>query len=457
MLKVEELIQEQRDYFNSDQTKDVEFRLKQLKRLKAVILDYREDILEALQKDLKKAEFESYMTEVVMVIDEINFTIKHLKSWAKPRRVRTPLLHFWSSSYIHTDPYGVTLIISPWNYPFQLTLAPLIGAIAAGNCIVIKPSEYSTYTSEVIAELIQENFSQEYIAVVNGGVEVSKALLAERFDYIFFTGSVQVGKIVMKAAANYLTPITLELGGKSPCIVDSEVNIDLAAKRIVWGKFINCGQTCIAPDYLLVHQDIKEVLLNRIKEYIIEFYGKNPIKSKDYPRIINQKQFDRLIELLDQGQIIIGGEKDQKELYIAPTIIDQITWRDKIMEEEIFGPLLPVLEYQDLDQVISQVKQQEKPLALYFFSTNKFNHDRVLKELSFGGGCINETIMHVANYHLPFGGVGNSGLGSYHGKYSFDTFSQQKGIIKKSFLFDFNFRYPPYNDKVKWIKRIFRN
>lgn len=364
-------------------------------------------------------------------------------------------MHFMSSCYRISEPYGISLIMSPWNYPFQLTIAPLIGSIAGGNCTVVKPSAYSPATSAVMAKILGECFQPEYISVIEGGREANQALLDEKFDYIFFTGSVSVGKTVMASASKNLTPVTLELGGKSPCIVDREATIDLAARRIVWGKFLNAGQTCVAPDYLLVHRDVKKELINCMKKYILEFYGKYPCKNEEFPKIINDKHFRRIKEYLNNGEIVVGGEFDDKGLRIAPTVLDNIKWEDPIMQEEIFGPLLPVLEFTDISEAILSVKSRPKPLALYLFTTSKEVETRIVRNISFGGGCINDTIVHLATSNMPFGGVGESGMGGYHGKWSFDTFTHTKSILKKSNLIDIKLRYPPYGNKLNIFKKLF--
>jgi aldehyde dehydrogenase (NAD+) len=458
MNDIKRILDKQRTYFNTGATRTLDFRIEKLNILKKSIQKNEKQILEALWSDLHKSEFEAYATEIGIILDEINYVMKHLKSWSKTKKVRTPLTHFLSSSYIYSEPYGVSLIMSPWNYPFQLLMAPLIGAIAAGNCAMLKPSENSPKTTEVIIKVIEESFSEEFVSVVEpyGGVESAQALLAEEFDYIFFTGSVPVGKIVMSAASKHLTPVTLELGGKSPCIVDKYTDIKLAAKRIAWGKFLNAGQTCVAPDYIMVHESVKLQLLTEITVCIKEFFGENPAHSKDFPRIINERQFDRLIGLLDKGNIVTGGEYIKKEKYIAPTIIDNITWDDPIMQDEIFGPILPVMEFEDLEQVIKVVNSKPKPLALYFFSNNKKHQERIIDMISYGGGCINDTIMHVASPYLPFGGVGASGMSAYHGKGSYDVFSHKKSVNKKSNLIDVKIRYAPYKDKIKWLKKLMK-
>jgi aldehyde dehydrogenase (NAD+) len=462
-LAISDIVQKQRNFFNSGKTKDIPFRIQQLKLLKKAITKNEGAILKAAEFDMRKPATEAYFSEIVMVLNEIDYAIKHLKSWAEPKRVKTPLLHthflgffqhFLSSSYIYTEPLGVVLIIGTWNYPFQFTVLPLVGAISAGNCVILKPSEISPHMPNIIARMIGENFDLNYISVIEGGVETAQTLLAERFDYIFFTGGTRIGKIVMEAAAKYLTPVTLELGGESPCIVDSDVHIEYAARRIVWGKFFNAGQTCVAPDYLLVDRSIKKELLEKIKKYIKAFYGDDPSKSPDYARIINENHFNRLSGLLKEGDIIIGGDTNLAERYIAPTVIDNVSLNHKIMGEEIFGPILPVIEYEDLTEAISIVNGRPKPLALYFFSKNRKNQGRVLMETSSGGGCINETFVHILSTTLPFGGIGDSGMGNYHGEASFDTFSHKKSILRKSFLFDIKLRCPPYKDKLKFLKRF---
>lgn len=452
-LAVQEILQQQRNFFSTDKTKDIEFRLIQLKKLKQAVLDHKDEIIAAVQTDLNKPIFESYLTEIG-VVKEIDYAIKNLKKWSKPKKVATPLDQLPGTAFIYPEPLGVVLIIAPWNYPFQLTISPLVGAIAAGNCAIVKPSEISQNTSQIIAKILQKTFNSEYIAVVEGGVETSKELLQQKFDHIFFTGGTAIGKIVMEAAAKNLTPVTLELGGKSPCIIDSEINIEYTARRIAWGKFINAGQTCIAPDYLLVNQKIKQPLLDSIKNCIQEFYGDDPEKSPDFGRIINQKQFNRLVKLLNTGDIIAGGKTNPDSCYIAPTLIDNVSLDAPIMQEEIFGPILPVIEYNHLEEAISIVNNQPKPLALYFFSKNQEYQQQVLQKTSSGGVCINDTIMHIGVTELPFGGVGNSGIGSYHGKASFDTFSHQKSVLKKSFLVDIKVRYAPYLGKLDLIKKM---
>ena len=446
----------QRQFFNSGRTKDLDFRLENIRRLKKAIIQNEAAILTALRNDLYKPAYEGYLTEIGLVLTEIRFVSRHLRSWVKPRKVRTPYFLWFGSSAIHPEPYGISLIISPWNYPLHLTMLPLIGSIAAGNCTIIKPSEYAPHTAAIISEIIGRHFDSHYVAVIEGDAQTSKDLLKNHFDYIFFTGSQTVGKIVMSAAAKNLTPVTLELGGKNPCIVDQDVNIDLAARRIASGKFINGGQTCTAPDYLLVHQSNKQKLLDQIKVYLRKFYGEDPQKSPDYGRIINKRQFDRLAALLDKGEKVVGGQTDPDDLYIAPTLLQDVSWNDPVMQDEIFGPILPVLVFEDLAEVVSTINSRQRPLALYFFSNQRNNYQRIIEEVSFGGGCINDTLAHLTNPHLPFGGTGSSGMGGYHGKASFDTFSHQKSIFKKWFNLDLPLRFPPYKNKLSILKNILR-
>lgn len=456
MRDIKDLIDIQRKYFYTGETLSIDFRFKQLALLKDIITKNEEKILEALNKDLNKANFEGYATELGIVLEEINYTIKNLKKWSHPTKVRSQITNFPASCFSYPEPYGVTLVISPWNYPFQLSIAPMIGAIAGGNTVILKPSNKSVHVSKILTELIEQNFKEEYIAVVNGGREENTELLNQKFDYIFFTGSVPVGRIVMEAAAKNLTPTTLELGGKSPCIVDYDADIKVTARRIVWGKFLNAGQTCVAPDYIYVHKDVKDELIDSMIYYIKKFYGENPKESNDYPRIIDTGQFDRLIGYLDEGNIEIGGRFEREELYISPTILSNITFDNSIMKDEIFGPIMPILEFNNLDEAIEMVNSRPKPLALYFFSKNEKSIEKVLTYTSSGGVCINETIMHVASLYLPFGGVGDSGMGKYHGRASFDTFTHHKSVVKKGFSIDVPLRYPPYNDKIKYIKKIFK-
>ncbi len=456
MVEMKASLQAQRNYFATGITRELPFRMHMLQRLEKVIRKHEADILGALRKDLNKSEFEGYMTELGMVYEELRFMKKHLAQWAKPKRVRTPLTNFRATSRIYSEPYGVVLIISPWNYPFLLAIAPLIGAIAAGNCAVVKPSEYSKNVSELISVIIMEAFEASYIQAIPGGSEVGKALLEERFDYIFFTGSTLVGRAVLKAASRHLTPVSLELGGKSPCIVDETANLELAAKRIVFGKFLNAGQTCVAPDYLLVHREVKDQLLRSMKKYILQFYGKEPGVNSEFPKIINEKHFHRLLGLLDGNHVFYGGRSYPKSHRIEPTILDGVAWDSAIMKEEIFGPILPVIEFTELKEIVNTIQQLPKPLALYYFTRDKEREGYVLKNTSYGGGCINDTIVHLASSYLPFGGVGESGMGGYHGKASFDTFSHRKSVLKKSNLIDIPLRYPPYGNRIRLLKKVLK-
>lgn len=454
MIDYKEMIQRQRSYFQEGECKSVEFRIVQLTRLHTWICKNEEAIMEALQKDLQKSPFEAYATEIGIVKEEIKFTIKNLRKWAKPRWVPTPLTQFPSSSFIYSEPYGVVLIMSPWNYPFQLTIAPLVGAICAGNCAVVKPSAYSVHTSRLIVRMIREVFKEKYVAVIEGGRTENEALLNEKFDYIFFTGSVNVGKYIMEKAARHLTPVCLELGGKSPCIVDETADIKLAAKRIVWGKFLNSGQTCVAPDYILVQKSVKDKLLKYLEKNIIKMYGKHACHNTEYPKMINDKHFERVLSLIRDTHIVCGGGSRSASLQIEPTVVDQVNWDSAIMQEEIFGPVLPVLTYYDLKEAAAQVNAKPKPLALYLFTKDRKREAYVLKNISYGGGCINDTVVHLATPYMPFGGVGNSGMGGYHGKASFDTFTHKKSILKKGLCIDIPIRYAPFKGKLKLLKKI---
>lgn len=447
-----QIVTEQRLFFNTNQTKNLAFRLEKLELLKQAILANESAIKQALKADLNKPEVEAYITEIAICLEEINYALKHLKTWIKPKKILPSLPYLPASSQIIPEPLGVVLIIGAWNYPLQLVLLPLVGAIAAGNCVLIKPSELAINTSNLLAEIISKYFEPAFISVIEGGKEVAQQILAEKFDHIFFTGSTQVGKSVMSAAAKQLTPVTLELGGKSPCIVDADTHLKYTARRIVWGKFLNAGQTCVAPDYLLVDKTIKQSLLESIEQTIQEFYGINPETSPDYARIINQDNFNRLSKLLKHGKIVSGGTKNLANLYIAPTVITEITAEDPIMQEEIFGPLLPVIEYATLSEAIAFVNSRPKPLALYFFSNHKQHQQQIIQTTSSGGVCLNDTIVHMAAHGLPFGGVGDSGIGQYHGKTSFQTFSHHRSLLNKSFWLDIKLRYAPYRGKLKFLK-----
>ncbi|RDI56165.1 aldehyde dehydrogenase [Flavobacterium glaciei] len=435
---------------------DIKSRKESLKKLLHVITKYEDEIIKALYDDFKKPAFEAVLTETNYVISDLKETIKNIDSWAKPKKVMASFLNFPSSDYIYSEPYGNVLILSPWNYPFQLALCPLVAAIAAGNKVTLKPSELTPNTSNIIVKIISETFAVKDVVVVTGDATVAANLLSKRWDYIFFTGSVAVGKIVAKAAAENLTPVTLELGGKSPCIVDETANLELSARRIVWGKIINAGQTCVAPDYILVHHKMKAVFVKFLIQEIEKAVGTNPEESPDFARIINLKNWQRQLSLLENQKILFGGQSNSDSLYLAPTLLDEPKMDSLVMKEEIFGPILPILSYQskaDIDKIISSF---EKPLSLYLFSQNKTFIDEVLQKYSFGGGCINDTVIHLVNNRLPFGGVGNSGMGAYHGKLSFDIFSHKKSIVKRGTWLDLPLRYAPYKDKLKTIQKVLK-
>jgi aldehyde dehydrogenase (NAD+) len=435
---------------------EINQRKEKLKKFSHVISLHENDIIGALHKDFGKPAFEAYLTEINVVQSDLKDTIKNIHAWAKPKKVRASILNFPSSDYIYTEPYGKTLIISPWNYPFQLAICPLIAAYAAGNSIVLKPSELTPHTSSLISKIIRETFDVKEVVAVLGDAEIAKSQLAKRWDYIFFTGSPAVGKEIAKAAAGNLTPVTLELGGKNPCIIDKNANLQIAAKRIVWGKFINAGQTCIAPDYLLIHKGVKTKFIRLLQQEIINAYGEDPKLSPDFTRIINKKHFLRLVGMIDEAKTISGGIHDEESLYIAPTLIDEPSFDSAIMKDEIFGPLLPLISYEnesDLEKIISKY---EKPLSLYVFTDDKAFAERAIRKFSFGGGCINDTVVHFSNKRLPFGGVGNSGMGAYHGKKSYDTFSHQKAIVKKATWLDIPLRYAPYGNKLKVIRKLLK-
>lgn len=450
---IEQIVKRQNTFFDSGLTKDLNYRINALNRLKVNINKMSDEICEAIYKDLGRSNVEAYMTEIGMSINEISHMLKHIRKYSRTKKVHTPLAIFPATSYIIAEPYGTVLVMSPWNYPFLLAIGPTIDAIAAGNTVVIKPSAYSPHTSAVIAKLFKKCFRQDYVTVVEGGRAVNNDLLEQKFNYIFFTGGKVVGKLVMEKAAAHLTPVTLELGGKSPCIVDETANLKLAAKRIIFGKLLNAGQTCVAPDYLFVQEKVKDKLVSYMIRVIKEFYGDDPLTNENYPKVINEKHFRRLQNLISGEHILLGGNDDGKQK-IAPTIMDQITGDSKIMHEEIFGPILPIMTYKSLDEVINFVIGNPKPLALYFFTQNKLNKERILKELSFGGGCINDTIMHLATNNMGFGGVGESGMGSYHGKHGFDTFSHYKSIVDKKNWFDPPMRYQPNINRYAKIIKI---
>lgn len=456
MKELEALVRNQDAFFKSKQPLSVAYRKNSLIRLKKAIEDHEEDIIEALDKDLKKPKLEAYASEIGVVLTELNYFIKNIEKLTKPKRVKSALLNFPSREYIYNDPYGKVLIIAPWNYPFQLTINPMMAAVAAGNCVVCKPSELSTHTSKLINELISKVFQPEHVSALEGGIELAEFLLKQKWDYIFFTGSTSVGKIVMKAAAEQLCPVTLELGGKSPVIINKDAKLKQAAKRIAWGKLFNAGQTCIAPDYIYAHESIKEEFTKLLIDEFKTALGEEHETSKDYARIINKKHFKRILGLLDKGQILYGGAHNEEENYIEPTILKNVDWESKSMKEEIFGPLLPIMTFSNLQTIINTINKHEKPLAAYYFGETKKDQEMFLKQLFFGGGCINDTVIHVAGKSLPFGGVGTSGIGSYHGVKSFECFSHQKGIVKRGTWIDIPIRYAPYASKLPFIKKLFK-
>jgi len=456
VAQVPQTLDKIRSFFKSGKTKDINWRIKQLKKLKNAIEKYEVEICDALKKDLNKHPYEVYATEIGMVAKEINTAIKKVKKWAKPKKVKTPLFLDYARSYIYQDPYGIVLVIAPWNFPFQLQILPVIGAIAAGNVVVMKPSEFSNHTTEIIKKIIAACFEDDFVKVFEGGPEVSKALLKEKFDYIFFTGSSRVGQIVYEAAAKNLTPVTLELGGKCPCIVDENTHLKYTAERLVWGKFVNCGQVCLAPNYLFVHKNIKEKALEIIIKTIKKNYGEDAKQSEDYGRIITDHHHQRISDLIKNKPLLCGGDTDASQKYIAPTLVEVSDLNDPIMHREIFGPVLPVYTYSDIQEVIDYINSQPKPLATYIFTKNNALADRVFTETSSGGACQNDTVMHMVNDNMAFGGVGESGLGGYHGKFSFDAFSHQKSVYRNSFLVDFPFRYPPYKYSKNLIKKLIK-
>ena len=453
--KSKEIVEAQRTYYMEGKTRALSARINALNRLEQSILTYEQELYQALRSDLGKSRAESYMCEVGLTLSELRYVRRHVKSWSRNRRVHTPLAQFHAASFTVQEPYGVVLIMSPWNYPMLLTLEPLIGALAAGNCCVLKPSAYSPATSAVMAKLIREAFPSDYVTVIEGGRKENEDLLNQKFDYIFFTGGVNVGKLVMEKASAHLTPVTLELGGKSPCIVDHTANIPLTARRLVFGKYLNCGQTCVAPDYVLVEKPVKEKLLTCIKEEIRRMFGEHPLENPDYGKMINQKHFDRVRGLIDPMKLVAGGQVQEETLRIAPTVLADVTAEDPVMQEEIFGPVLPVIPVKDIEEAIRFVQKRPKPLALYVFTEDKRTEQRVLTETSYGGGCINDTIIHLATSEMGFGGVGNSGMGSYHGKKSFDLFSHEKSIVKKSTWMDLPMRYLPYTGWKEKLVRMF--
>ncbi|WP_406621079.1 aldehyde dehydrogenase [Bacillus atrophaeus] len=456
MNSIPSIISRHQAFFTAGHTRPIKARLDALRNIKQAIKTYEADVLSALYQDLHKSEHEAYTTEIGIVLKEISFVMKRLRKWAKPRKVKTPLTHIGSQSVMIPEPYGTVLVIAPWNYPFQLALSPLIGAIAAGNTVIVKPSEYTPAVSAVLSSIIRDVFPSGYVTLVEGGPDTSTALLKQPFDYIFFTGSVSVGKIVMEAAAKQLIPVTLELGGKSPCIVHKDADIKLAAKRIVFGKFTNAGQTCIAPDYLVVHEEIKSEFVKEMKHIIGEFFGHQPELNPTYGKIVSERHFQRLIGFLNDGIPLTGGKADHKHHKIAPTVLDQVKDEAPVMQEEIFGPIFPLFTYRSTDEVIAMVNARPKPLALYLFTNHKTVEQHILENISFGGGCINDTLMHAATPYLPFGGVGESGIGRYHGFDSFNTFTHKKSILKQTNRFDLAFRYPSSKNELRLIRKLLK-
>jgi len=452
--KIHELVTMQREFFNSGKTLDVKFRIAMLKKLYNNVKKYEKEITDALTKDLGKSKFEGFMCEAGLSLTEISYLIHHTKKFAKRKIVYSPIAQFASVSYKKNVPYGNTLIMSPWNYPFLLTIEPIVDAVAAGNTAIVKPSAYSPNTSAIIEKIILETFSPEHVAVVTGGRAENACLLEEKFDFVFFTGSQNVGKEVLRHTAETLTPAVLELGGKSPCIVDETAKISLAAKRIVFGKYLNCGQTCVAPDYILCHSSVKEKFAAEVKKQIEKQYGKNPFENPDYGKIINEKHFERICSLIDKDKVIHGGDVKREKLQIAPTVMDNVTFDDAVMQEEIFGPVMPIISFDSLDEVIRMQSGLAKPLALYIFSENRKNIKKITDRISFGGGCVNDTIIHLATSEMPFGGVGESGMGGYHGRAGFEAFSHTKSIVDKKTWMDLPMRYQPYKKLYEKMLKI---
>lgn len=454
-MQIEELVQRQRAFYSTGKTLPVEFRMEALRKLKAEIRAMEPEIDRALEQDLGKSGMESYMCEVGMTLSELSYLLARTPGYFRPHRAATPLAQFHAASFTLAEPYGVVLVMSPWNYPFMLTLEPLLGAIACGNCCVVKPSAYAPNTFAVIKKLIERCFPPEYVAVVEGGRQENQALLNQRFDYIFFTGGQRVGTEVLRHAAEYLTPVTLELGGKSPCVVDHTAKLDLAAKRIAFGKLLNCGQTCVAPDYFLVERSIEAEFIEKLKTALEQMVGKEPLKNKDYVHMVSRKHYDRVMGLIDREKVVYGGRADPESLRIEPTILRNVTQENPVMQEEIFGPLLPILPVADVEEAMEIIKSREKPLACYLFSEDRRVQDRFLRQVPFGSGCINDTVIHLATSHMGFGGVGASGMGSYHGKKSLETFSHSKSIVKKSTWMDLPIRYAPYTRAKEALLRLF--
>jgi len=452
-MEIQEIVSKQKEFFNTQKTKNLKFRKMYLEKLRDLILENENLLNEAIDKDFGKSKFDTFTTELSFILKDINYYLKNLNALAKPKRVRTNLSNQIGNSKIYSDPLGCVLVIGAWNYPYQLSLSPIIAALAAGNCCILKPSEIAENTMKAMSKIINENFPPEYLYVFEGGIEETTAILKFKFDKIFFTGSTKVGKIIYQAAAEHLTPVTLELGGKSPVIITKDANLEVAAKRIVWGKFLNAGQTCVAPDYLLVEESIHEQFIEMLRNQIKAF--KYEPGSEQYTRIINQKNFHRLIQLIDTEKIYFGGNYNEDKLYIEPTILNNVHWEDDVMQEEIFGPILPVISFKSFNQIVNYLIELEKPLSAYLFTNNSEEKEAFTQKLSFGGGCINDVVMHLGNDNLPFGGVGSSGMGNYHGKFGFETFSHQKPVLEKATWGEPNIKYPPYSEKkLSWIKKL---
>ena len=453
--EIQEILKKQKEYFATGATLPVKARIDALKKIHAYIKAHEKEITDALTADLGKSALEGFMCEAGLVLGEISYMLKNIRKFARDERRATPITNFAAKSFVKKSPRGAVLVMSPWNYPFLLTMDPVVDALAAGNTVVVKPSAYSANTSRVIADLIQNCFAPEYVAVVTGGRAENQCLLEQKFDYIFFTGSQAVGREVLRKAAENLVSVTLELGGKSPCIVDKTAKISLAATRIVWGKYLNCGQTCVAPDYILCHEAVKDELIAALKKQIIAQFGNDPLNNPAYGKIINQKHFERLCWLINQNKVVCGGKSDASKLKIEPTVMANVTWDDAVMGQEIFGPILPIITYKTDEEMLSIVNGRDKPLALYLFTSNKKLEKTVLSRCSFGGGCINDTIVHLATNNMGFGGVGESGMGAYHGKVGFDTFSHKKSIVDKKTWIDVNMRYQPYTGFKEFLLRMF--
>ena len=452
-MNFEEILADQRTFFNSLKTRPLQFRKRNLEKLREVIRKNEDFLYEAVYKDFSKSKFDTYTTEISFILKDIEYYLKNLNSLAKPKKVKTNLANQLGKSRIYTDPLGCTLVIGAWNYPYQLSLSPMIAALAAGNTCIVKPSEVAEHTMKAMAKIINENFPKEYLFVVEGGVEEITEILKLKFDKIFFTGSTKVGQIVYEAAAKNLTPVTLELGGKSPAIVTANADFEVAAKRIVWGKFLNAGQTCVAPDYILVDEKVKDSFLDALRAQIIKFDYQPG--AEHYTQIINQRNFERLIRFIDREKVYLGGNYDLQKKYIEPTVLHNINWDDKVMQDEIFGPILPVLTFKNFNEALLTISEKDKPLAAYLFTKNSEEKEQFKSKISFGGGCINDVVMHLSNDHLPFGGVGNSGIGNYHGKFGFETFSHQKSVMERVTWGEPDLKYPPYTEKkMKWIKKL---